>query len=26
MTFGNMAFNPEDYHAAVDEVIAAMKK
>jgi acetyl-CoA decarbonylase/synthase complex subunit epsilon len=26
MTFGNMAFNPDDYHAAVDEVIAALKK
>jgi acetyl-CoA decarbonylase/synthase complex subunit epsilon len=26
MTFGNLAFNPDDYHAAVDEVIAAMKK
>jgi len=26
MTFGNMAFNPDDYHAAIDEVIAAMKK
>jgi acetyl-CoA decarbonylase/synthase complex subunit epsilon len=26
MTFGNMAFTPDDYHAAVDEVIAAMKK
>jgi len=26
MTFGNMAFNPDDYHAAVDEVIAAMRK
>ncbi len=26
MTFGNMAFIPDDYHAAVDEVIAAMKK
>ena len=26
MTFGNMAFNADDYHAAVDELIAAMKK
>ena len=26
MTFGNMAFNPDDYHAAVDEVIVALKK
>jgi len=26
MTFGNLAFNPDDYHAAVDEVIAALKK
>ena len=26
MTFGNMAFIPDDYHAAVDEVIAALKK
>jgi len=26
MTFGNMAFTPDDYHAAVDEVIEAMKK
>jgi len=26
MTFGNMAFRTDDYHAAVDEVIAALKK
>lgn len=26
MTFGNMAFNPDDYHAAVDELIVALKK
>jgi acetyl-CoA decarbonylase/synthase complex subunit epsilon len=26
MTFGNMAFKPDDYHAAVDEVLAALKK
>jgi acetyl-CoA decarbonylase/synthase complex subunit epsilon len=26
MTFGNMAFNADDYHAAVDEVIAVLKK
>jgi acetyl-CoA decarbonylase/synthase complex subunit epsilon len=26
MTFGNMAFNSDDYHAAMDEVLAALKK
>jgi acetyl-CoA decarbonylase/synthase complex subunit epsilon len=26
MTFGNMAFNADDYHAAVDEIIAALRK
>ncbi|TRZ68129.1 MAG: CO dehydrogenase/acetyl-CoA synthase complex subunit epsilon [Methanothrix sp.] len=26
MTFGNMAFKPDDYHEAVDEVIAVLKK
>lgn len=26
MTFGNLAFNPDGYHEAVDEVIAVLKK
>lgn len=26
MSFGNLAFKPDDYHAAVDEVIAVLKK
>jgi len=26
MTFGNMAFRQDEYHAAMDEVIAALKK
>lgn len=26
MTFGNLAFDPEQYHEAVDEVIATLKK
>ncbi len=26
MTFGNLAFSPDDYHEAVDEVIAVLKK
>jgi acetyl-CoA decarbonylase/synthase complex subunit epsilon len=26
MTFGNMAFNADDYHAAVDEIIAGLRK
>ncbi len=26
MTFGNMAFDTDNYHAAVDEIIAALKK
>jgi len=25
MTFGNLAFNPDQYHEAVDEVIAKLK-
>lgn len=26
MTFGNLAFEPDNYHAAIDELLAAMKK
>ncbi|OPX77753.1 MAG: Acetyl-CoA decarbonylase/synthase complex subunit epsilon [Methanosaeta sp. PtaB.Bin039] len=26
MTFGNLAFDPDGYHEAIDEVIAALKK
>jgi acetyl-CoA decarbonylase/synthase complex subunit epsilon len=26
MTFGNMAFDPDDYHTAIDEIIATLKK
>jgi acetyl-CoA decarbonylase/synthase complex subunit epsilon len=26
MTFGNMAFKPDEYHAAVDEIIEVLKK
>jgi acetyl-CoA decarbonylase/synthase complex subunit epsilon len=26
MTFGNLAFNPDGYHEAIDEVIAVLQK